>query len=691
MRVLQPFAVLGFSFAGTLFICAWLTESQMHLFFPLCAATASIGLLFFIRRKGALLLLTGIMAMLAVGVSLSWMDALWTAYGSVSGKDVVITGVSRSGNAEDGILVRDASIEYEGGQITADLLLYGDNDLYILPGERFSVASSSVSIAYSSQQAKGALLSVYADSATLRITDEQSLPYRLREETLTRLTANIRRAIPDSETAAMTAALLTGNDEDIPDRIYGLYQRSGIAHILCVSGLHLSILSGILLTLLTFVGRRPALLLSMLLTGGFVWLTGMGPSAVRAWIMVCLVAAAELFYRDATPVNSLGLAVLILTLCEPALVRRMGFLLSVTSVLAVTVLAPSWCRTTVQLLYWEEKPFRTRILNLFLSSAAVSLLTLPVMMLFMGYTCLTAPLTNMIILPLMPILLICGLTAGLTGWDVAGKICQAILSLFDLTASVSSEVPVLPLGSNFTLIAAVGCVLLFSISALLKGRSFARTAAALLSVVLLCFSYIIEDIARNDRLLITQYAFSRGSSIVVQYNGHAAVIGAGSSGREGRTLVNALLAGGVQEIDTLIIPADRLGYTGGSYALMTAMHAGTIISPPSSRIAAAMDFGSFDAEYPLEDSLWELFGGRLQIHTGSGTVLSLHWDGREILFNTSDDPVPWDHDIRLNYDRKEEETVPDRENYAIMVSSGISGRPVAALVLRPENTTKGAV
>lgn len=689
MQIRQPFAVIGFSFAAALFLCSWLTIKQMSFLLPVVFLFFGLGLFLHIKKKGSLFLVISLVSFLAVIVSLTQQNRLWDIHEQTVDQNPVLTGVAVSGSADEGILIWNADLCWEYNNYKADVLLYGDSDLIVYPGETIQVYTSVQGIPSASQQGRGAQLVLRAHSDTLEILKDQPLWNKLRSKALSHIIGNLRRAIPDSEAAAMTIAILTGDDSAIPRRTYSLYQRSGIAHILCVSGLHLSILSGIILTALSFLGRRPALILSMVLMGIFVWLTGMGPSAVRAWIMTCLVMTAELFYRDSASVNSLGLAVLLLTLHEPALICRMGFLLSVSSVLAITAVAPSWQDTAIRLFRWEEKPGFAKLLGLFLPSVAVSLMTMPVMLLFTGYIPAISPLINMVILPLMPCLLICSLVTGLTGWNVTGTLCQKILRLFDIIAEIGSEGPILPLRSEIAGIGVGCCILLAVIVFLLKGRDYSRTAAGLLSITVLCGSYGIDVLQRQNHLLITQYTFSRSSSIVLQLDNRAVVIGAGASAYEGQKLTTELLANGVQKIDALIIPADKLGYTGGTYDLLTAMDVCTVISPKSSRVTQGLDF-STAKEFLLQDSLWNLFDqGTLRLHTGgSSAAVIIEWNGRQILLNESSDSVPWPADIRLIYDKKAEETDTTRENYAIMVSSGAWIRPAAELVLdSPEEST----
>ena len=690
MHIRQPFAVLGFSFASVLFLCAWLTIGQIPVVLAAGGCLALIGCLSIWKKKGALLLAVGLMTILAVLISLFRLNELWNIRQAAPEK-ALLTGAVSSGDQDSGFLIAGAELTWEDQALSANVLLYGDNDLLLYPGETVSLQISvQDGLPTASQLGRNAQLTARADSASLQILKPRSRFSALRQSVLDHLKRNLRRAIPDAEKAAMMIAVLTGDDSAIPQRIYSLYQRSGAAHILCVSGLHLSILAGLLLALLSLLGRRPALILSMVLTGLFVWLTGMGASALRAWMMTCLALSAELFFRDAAPVNSLGFAVLMLTLHSPFLVCRMGVLLSVASVLAVTAVAPAWQDTLTRFLPLEDHSLICKLAGLLLPSLAVTLVTLPVTLLFLGYVPLLAPLTNMILIPLMPALLICGLLAGITAWAPFGILCRKILSLFDLLARWSADGPILPLEGEFILLCIICCAVLALLVILLRGKALARTAAGLLSLLLLCWGGFADQLSRQDLLVITQYVWSDSSSILLQYGDQAVVIGCGGSSFEGRQLTNRLLASGVRELSAVIIPEDRLGYTGGAYDLLTALGAQKVLSPDSSRIAQALSFSQVEEIFPLDNACWSLFGqGELSVRTGkNGSALLLDWAGTHIVLNRAEDPVPWVADFRFLYDKKQEKAHTTRENYAIMVSSGSRGRPETRLLLAADGTVQ---
>jgi len=316
----------------------------------------------------------------------------------------------------------------------------------------------------------------------------------------------------------------------------------------------------------------------------------------------------------------------------------------------------------------EKHPIFRYIAGLLCPSAAISLVTLPVMALFFGYAPLAAPLTNMLILPFMPILLSCGLLAGIFAFKPAGWICQQLLAWIQTVAKWGLKGPVLPLRSQLFLLGMACCGLLVLTVFLFRGKLVSRTAAGLLSVLILGWSSFLGHVSQRGMVSVLQVPGSEGSSIVLQSGSQAVLIGCGSTGYEGRVLVDRLLSMGITELSAVIIPADKLCYTGGAYSVLTALGAEKVIAPESSRVSQALDFAEISAVFPLTSSRWSLFGeGELSIHTGGKqAVLFADFYGKRICFDYEQDPIPYPADFYFFCDKKQEASNTTRENYAII-------------------------
>ena len=124
MHIRQPFAVLGFSFASVLFLCAWLTIGQIPVVLAAGGCLALIGCLSIWKKKGALLLAVGLMTILAALISLFRLNELWNIRQTAPEK-ALLNGTVSSGDQDSGFLISDAVLTWEDGSLSASVLLYG--------------------------------------------------------------------------------------------------------------------------------------------------------------------------------------------------------------------------------------------------------------------------------------------------------------------------------------------------------------------------------------------------------------------------------------------------------------------------------------------------------------------------------------------------------------------------------------
>ena len=138
------------------------------------------------------------------------------------------------------------------------------------------------------------------------------------------------------ETSAIMKALLLGQtsllDEEQKDR----YQSAGIIHVLCISGVHLSLIGTAIFSLLRRTGIPTPLSGAVSITFLFLYglLTGMHTSCVRALIMFSFRAAAKALGRTYDIMTALSVAAVLLLLEQPGYLYHSGFLFSFAAVSA---------------------------------------------------------------------------------------------------------------------------------------------------------------------------------------------------------------------------------------------------------------------------------------------------------------------------------------------------------------------
>ena len=130
------------------------------------------------------------------------------------------------------------------------------------------------------------------------------------------------------ENAGVARGMLFGDRDDVHYLTFLAYRRSGLLHLLTVSGLHVGVVCGAALRLIR--GRRKWLrfLLSALVLLLFCLLTGLSPSSLRAAVMLLVVRFSRLLDRQDDPLSEIGCALTLLLLINPRFLSSSGFCLS---------------------------------------------------------------------------------------------------------------------------------------------------------------------------------------------------------------------------------------------------------------------------------------------------------------------------------------------------------------------------
>lgn len=231
------------------------------------------------------------------------------------------------------------------------------------------------------------------------------------------------------ETTSLLVAILTGNKDYISDEAYNAFKNSGVAHILAVSGMHLSVMV-LLIDLLLRRLRKKFKVLYFVIMCMFVLLimfvAAFSSSVVRAGVMMLLVLTGRLIDKRADSLNSLGFACICILIQNPFSAMSVGFLLSVISVWSIVVAAVPFCKRhryylADRLSFSSNVSFTVTSAILFsvVVSFCVLVCTFPIMTTYFGQVSLISPVTNLLFLPVTtPIIYLALISAVLCGFDI---------------------------------------------------------------------------------------------------------------------------------------------------------------------------------------------------------------------------------------------------------------------------------
>lgn len=224
---------------------------------------------------------------------------------------------------------------------------------------------------------------------------------------------------------ALLLALVSGNRDYLSASVSDDFRRSGLSHILAISGMHLSLLSLIALRAgkRTF-GKRFSVVLSLAAVLFFVWFAGSSPSLNRALIMAVMsIALSGIGLKAGLPAVLAG-AALVQTVALPADALSLAFMLSYAALLGILVFGSAFDR----LLDRYVPDFARDSLG---SSLGAQLMTSPVCALFLGTIAPVGVLASCIVVPLSTAFIVAGLallplSAGIPG---AAHWCGKLLAL----------------------------------------------------------------------------------------------------------------------------------------------------------------------------------------------------------------------------------------------------------------------
>ena len=295
-----------------------------------------------------------------------------------------------------------------------------------------------------------------------------------------RLHDRLAKVFPEKEASVMQTLLL-GEKEELDAEVKALYQRNGIAHILSISGLHITLLGMGCYRLLKRLGAPVRVAaaggaMTLLLYGMMV---GMSVSASRAIGMYLLQMLGIFVGRTYDMLTGVGLLAALLVLQQPERLGDVSFLMSFGAVLGICLLTPVFAGdgrednvgvetasgvvagllTVTDILgdsVYERNKYRegwrkvvyerlwrmvSALKSGFAASAGVILFTLPIQLWFFYEIPVYSVLLNLLVLPFMSVVMAGGILSLIPGLGIAGTVDCLILWWYEWICERFGELP----------------------------------------------------------------------------------------------------------------------------------------------------------------------------------------------------------------------------------------------------------
>jgi len=422
---------------------------------------------------------------------------------------------------------------------------------------------------------------VRAKGVNRRLTAMVHAPGYWVEAAREALRARIHRALPDRPYAGVIVALAVGDQRAIPPEQWQVYTRTGVNHLMSISGLHVTMVSGLVFALAYALWRRsagptlrlPALhaaaAFGLLAAFGYTLLAGFAVPAQRTLYMLAVVAVAVWLGMAQSASGVLALALLAVLVLDPWAVLAPGFWLSFGAVAAIMYVTVG----RIARLGWLR--------NWIVVQWAVTLALVPPLLLLFQQVSLVSPIANAFAIPVISLIVVpLTLVGAIAPVDfplhAAHAVMQACMIFLEMLSALPEAVwqqHVPPTWAVLTAIAGMAWLLL--------PRGFPARwlgAVACLPVFLARPVPLLEGEAR-----ITVLDVGQGLAVVVKTRHHALLYDTGPAFSPGadsgtRIIVPYLRASGTRRLDRLVVSHDDIDHTGGAGSVIAALPVESILT-----------------------------------------------------------------------------------------------------------------
>jgi len=396
----------------------------------------------------------------------------------------------------------------------------------------------------------------------------------VRERMLDRLAEAPRRGV--------LVALAIGDQDAIPESDWETFWRTGVGHLMSISGLHITMLAalGFAATAFAWVrvpglalrlpARKAAAIAGLLVAAAYTLMTGYAVPAQRTLAMLATVAACVIAGRHASPSRTLAAAAIVVLVLDPWAVLAPGFWLSFGAVASI----------------FYAMDLRTgrrgKLHAAFLEQLAVTLVMLPMLVALFQQVSLVSPVANAFAIPLVSLAVVPLTIAGAflpLPWllDVAHALLQLVMAALEWLAALPAAVLESHAPEPWTVACAVaGCLWL------LAPRGFPMRSCALAWIAPLFL--VVPPRPGPGEAWIDVLDVGNGLAVVVRTASHALAYDTGprwnGDADSGSRIVVPFLRGeGIARLDALVISHADDDHSGGAASVALSRDPRWMLSP----------------------------------------------------------------------------------------------------------------
>ncbi len=411
----------------------------------------------------------------------------------------------------------------------------------------------------------------------------------------------INRAVPDAECAGIITALVIGDQRAIPKRSWDVFSRTGVSHLVAISGLHIALVSGLLSGIAGFLWRRSfftrlqlpllipaqkvAVIVGVFTAVLYVLLAGAGIPARRTLAMIVIVGLALWTDRVVQVHKFLLSAAGLILLFDPLALHQPGFWLSFMAVAMILYVAVRHQAKPVRqgvwghLCQWGMSFARVQV--------AVTVGLFALTLFFWGRASIVGPVANAVAIPLFSFIVTpLALTGSilpepLDAWvlSVTDQLLVVFCGFLDWIGNLPYAVWTVPFPHLFLVVFAIAGVLWL----LAPKGWYWRIAGAgcFLPVLALTSTSPAEGTFKATVLDVGQ-----GGAVLVETGHHRLLFDAGpaygQSNAADRVIIPYLKYRGIGSLDKVVVSHADSDHSGGLDALLENIPVGEVVSSMTS-------------------------------------------------------------------------------------------------------------
>lgn len=334
-----------------------------------------------------------------------------------------------------------------------------------------------------------------------------------RMQTTNTVLSILRKYIRGKQEQAIAEALLIGYTFDLEDELLEAYSRTGVVHVIAISGMHMGMVYALLLLLTSPLKKNRRLrwirlVLILVAVWGFTLLVGAGASVLRAGVIFSFMILGEWLHRTNNTYNSLAASMFCLLCYNPFYLWDMGFQLSYAAVAGIVIFTKPLFR------YWYIQYKIIRYCwQILIVTCCAQVFTIPVVLYHFHQFPNLFLITNLVVVPLSGVVLyacmLLVLASPLPAMAYAiGEIVHQLLQLMnrfimyteDLPFAVTDHIQITAL----QIIAYFSLVLFYCCWIITKKKYYLFTALICVCVGASVYAYRHWEISQKRRLVIYQ-------------------------------------------------------------------------------------------------------------------------------------------------------------------------------------------